>query len=201
MTKLKFLILKLDMAEQFKEAETISQLIELQGTGGVEVVTASCDFFETALTKAKSLNPTWIHLIVRADENEIFSTDSSAAQISKVNRIELIGKLREGASDLRLVSLNSKLDERDLENFGDQLYGLVGMKDGYHLIAGRQFFPKFYNCLAQGQTLAEAFQTAQNGIQDEVKQHQGTPAIATSSLIDIHTFTFVGRGSEEKPTH
>ncbi|WP_196594983.1 hypothetical protein [Pectinatus frisingensis] len=184
-TKQKLLVLKLDVTDSMKEADSLWQAVGSMVKMNMVVCRQSADI----LTAAVSCKPDWIHIISRSDSEHLFFTDGTK-QSGSCKRISLIKQLLKADPVLTLLSLNSKLDKRDAENIG-QLKALLGMENGYNPLASRLFIPRFYSNICMGMALAPAAKIAISSMQPEVISHGGIPAMCFNKAIDPETFTFV----------
>ncbi|MEN6413569.1 MAG: hypothetical protein ABFC84_12570 [Veillonellales bacterium] len=189
--KRKLLILKLDLIDSMREIDAIRQAVAQKAAGLVEVRAVGCEKPEDIITAVADDQPDWVHIVGRSnDEALIFSGGKSGE--SQFDRIRLLKHLRRAVPGLALLTLNSKLDNRDLGNMG-QLRTVIGMQDGYNPLASRQFMPRFYANICLGMPLAPAAKTAIEGMQPEVVQHGGMPSMCFSRSIDPETFLFLPR--------
>ena len=189
--KRKLLILKMDLLDRMREIDTVKQAVLQTAAGLVEVSVVDCEQPEDILDAAADGKPDWVHIVGRTNDQQlIFSGDKQ--EDCKIDRIHLVKNLCEKAPSLTLLTLNSKLDNRDLENMG-QLYAMIGMENGYNPLASRLFMPRFYANICSGMPLAPATKAAIEGMQAEVLRHGGMPSMCFSHIIDPETFIFLPR--------
>ncbi len=187
----KLLILKLDLRDEMREVDTLRQIVAQTAAGLVSVQVADCEQPEAMIAAVTDGKPDWVHIVGRSDDQQlIFAGGKQENQ--KIDRIHLVRNLRETAPTLTLITLNSKLDNRDLGNMG-QLYAMLGMEQGYNPLASRLFMPRFYANICSGLPLAFAAKAAMEAMQQEVVQHGGIPSMCFSHTIDPETFAFLPR--------
>ena len=190
-TKLTLLILQMDLLDNMREIDTIRQMVAQQAAGLVEVSVADCEQPEDILAAAGANKPDWVHIVGRSNDNELIFSGGKNGE-SKCDRIQLLENLCEAAPSLTLLTLNSKLDMRDLGNMS-QLRAMIGMENGYNPLASRLFMPRFYANICAGMPLVPAAKAAIEGMQAEVVQHGGMPSVCFSHGIDPETFIFLPR--------
>lgn len=187
----KLLILKLDLRDEMREVDTLRQIVAQTAPGLVSVQVADCEQPAAMLAAAADGKPDWVHIVGRSDDNQLLFSGGKPAK-SQADRLTVVKHLCEAAPNLRLMTLNSKLDDRDLGNMG-QLYAMLGMEQGYNPLASRLFMPRFYANICSGLPLASAAQAAMAAMQQEVVQHGGIPSLCFSHTIDPETFAFLPR--------
>ncbi|EGO61949.1 hypothetical protein [Acetonema longum] len=189
--KRNLLILKLDLLDNMREFDTIRQAVAQVAAGLVTVSAAGCEQPEDVIAAVTDGKPDWVHIIGRSNDKQLIFSGGKKAE-SKCDRIQLVKNLRGATPALQLITLNSKLDNRDLRNMG-RLYVMIGMENGYNPIASRMFMPRFYANICSGMPLAPAAKAAIEDTQQEVVQHGGIPSMCFSRIIDPETFTFLPR--------
>ena len=189
--KRKLLIVKTDLLDQMQEIDTIKQVIAQTAAGLVAVSVAECGQPEDIVAAVTAAKPDWVHIVGRSDDQKLIFSGGSGTERS-CDRLSLVKSLREAAPALTLLTLNSKLDNRDLSNMG-QLQAIIGMENGYNPLASRLFMPRFYVNICQGMPLALAAKAAIDDMQSEVVQHGGMPSMCFSHSIDPEQFAFLPR--------
>lgn len=189
--KRNLLILTMDLLDSMRETDKIKQAIAQTAADLVEVRVADCKKPADIMAAVADGQPDWVHIVGRSNDKELIFSGGSNAE-SQCDRIRLVKNLRRAVPGLALLTLNSKLDNRDLGNMG-QLRTVIGMQDGYNPLASRQFMPRFYANICLGMPLAPAAKTAIEGMQPEVLQHGGMPSMCFSRSIDPETFLFLPR--------
>ncbi|HWR07616.1 hypothetical protein [Sporomusa sp.] len=189
--KRKLLIMKMDLLDDMREIDAIQKAVAQKAVGLVEVSVVDCEQPEDILAAATANKPNWVHIVGRSNDKKLIFSGGKNAE-SQVDRIRLVKNLREAAPTLTLLTLNSKLNNRDLGNMG-QLYAMIGMENGYNPLASRLFMPRFYVNICAGMPLALAAKAAIEGMQQEVVQHGGIPSMCFSHTIDPETFTLLPR--------
>lgn len=187
----KLLILKLELRDEMREVDTLRQVVVQTAPGLVTVQVADCEQPAAMIAAAADGKPDWVHIIGRSNDNQLLFSGGKRPE-GHADRLTVVKHLREAAPKLRLITLNSKLDKRDLGNMG-QLYAMIGMENGYNPIASRLFMPRFYANICSGMPLALAAKAAIEDMQQEVVQHGGVPSMCFSHTIDPETFTFLPR--------
>lgn len=189
--KRNLLIIKMDLLDEMWEVDTIQKIVAQKAAGLVEVRVADCERPEDIIAAVIDSKPDWVHIVGRSNDDELIFPGGKNAE-STCDRIHLLKNLREAAPSLTLLTLNSKLDSRDLGNMG-RLHAMIGMENGYNPLASRQLMPRFYANICSGMPLAPAAKAAIEEMQAEVIQHGGMPSMCFSHSIDPETFVFLPR--------
>jgi len=189
--KRNLLILKMDLLDNMREIDAIKQAVAQAVAGLVTVSAIDCEQPADIITAATVSKPDWVHIVGRSNDKKLIFSGGKNAE-SKCDRISLVKNLREAAPALTLLTLNSKLDNRDLGNMG-QLYAIIGMENGYNPLASRLFMPRFYANICLSMPLALAAKTAMDDMQQEVVAHGGIPSMCFSHTIDPEIFTLLPR--------
>lgn len=189
--KRKLLILKMDTLDQMQEIDTVKQAITQTAAGLVAVSVVDCKKPEDIIAAVTAAKPDWVHIVGRSDDQKLIFSGGSGTE-SFCDRLSLVKSLREAAPALILLTLNSKLDNRDLSNMG-QMQAMIGMENGYNPLASRLFMPRFYANICQGMPLALAAKAAIDDMQSEVVQHGGMPSMCFSHSINPEQFAFLPR--------